>query len=337
MYDWFIDVRLTLKARLPKKMFKAQCKVFYQRCLSEQEEPVPKEKRIVFSNIWVRNWMHEYNVSLRKSNKSFQITQKGTKENIAEYLKIIWTVRKFFLDNYGDEPTIINGDQMALYRTESSSWKTLNLNGYEMYVRKNYNLSRERVTVFTQVSNDPTLNWKSEFFFKGKGTRTKINSADGMQYQWAPKNPYRLKHMLKTIENLSNCFHMFSAKNYAIYVLDDYSVHMAPEINATLLKRGYIFLGIGGVITRDIQVSETDLHSKLKDLYCKQEQELMAKQLRENPGKIPQPSLVEMMMMVYDAHKSLPKDYSQVFKSLLVTSALNGSEDYLVSKKYAAW
>ena len=44
IYDWFIDVRLIFKARLPKKMFKAQCKMFYQRWLSEQAGPVSEEK-----------------------------------------------------------------------------------------------------------------------------------------------------------------------------------------------------------------------------------------------------------------------------------------------------
>ena len=30
MYDWFVDIRSSLKARLPEAMFKAQCKIFYE-------------------------------------------------------------------------------------------------------------------------------------------------------------------------------------------------------------------------------------------------------------------------------------------------------------------
>ena len=30
LFEWFIDVRSSLKARLPRKMFKTQCKVFYE-------------------------------------------------------------------------------------------------------------------------------------------------------------------------------------------------------------------------------------------------------------------------------------------------------------------
>ena len=41
--------------------------------------------------------------------------------------------------------------------------------------------------------------------------------------------------MLYTILNLTNRFNIFTSKNYAIYVLDDYSVHIIPEIKEALL------------------------------------------------------------------------------------------------------
>ena len=37
-----------------------------------------------------------------------------------------------------------------------------------------------------------------------------------------------------------------------------------PEIKAALLRKGYIFVGIGGGVTGDIQINDTDLHSPLK-------------------------------------------------------------------------
>ena len=93
--------------------------------------------------------MQEYNVSLRKPNKRYQIKQGDRKERIYEYIKNVWTVRKFSIDNFSVDPPIINGDQMHLHRNESSTQKTLNIKGYETYVEENYSLSRERVTAFT--------------------------------------------------------------------------------------------------------------------------------------------------------------------------------------------
>ena len=60
LFDWFIDIRGTLKAHLPRKMFKTQCKIFYDQWLAQQPEEVPEDKKIVFSNRWIKGWMSEY-------------------------------------------------------------------------------------------------------------------------------------------------------------------------------------------------------------------------------------------------------------------------------------
>ena len=47
LFDWFIDIRGTLKARLPRKMFKTQCKIFYELWLAQQSKEVPEDKKIL--------------------------------------------------------------------------------------------------------------------------------------------------------------------------------------------------------------------------------------------------------------------------------------------------
>ena len=274
--------------------------------------------------------MREYGVSLRHPNKRFQIKQADREERVFEYLKDIWTVRKFVLDNFGLDPPVINGDQMPLHRNESSFQKTLNFTGMDTYVKENYNLSRERVTVFTQVSSDPDLTLKPEFVFKGKGTRTSLHPPDGIKYNWAPKGSYCLEQMLYTISNLPNRYNIFTPENYAIYVLDDYSVHIMPEIKEAFLKTGYVPVIIGGGVTGDIQINDTDLHSPLKAKYRELEQLLITDQLKANPKKIPRPSRVDMMRMLSE---SFEIDVVMHFKSLWVTNALDGSKDYLVSER----
>ena len=44
------------------------------------------------------------------------------------------------------------------------------------------------VTIFTQVNDDPTLNLKPEFVFKGKDARRTNIASDDMQYQRALKD-----------------------------------------------------------------------------------------------------------------------------------------------------
>ena len=139
--------------------------------------------------------------------------------------------------------------------------------------------------------------------------------------------------MLKTIQNLSNRFNMFTLKKYAIYVLDDYSVHLIPEIKEALLKCGYILVVIGGGVTGGIQVDDTDVHSPLNAKYRQLEQGLMIHQLAENPQKIPQPNRNDMMRMLDGSFRSSKIDFSSRFKVLWVTNTLDGSEDHLVLER----
>ena len=82
---------------------------------------------------------------------------------------------------------------MPLNRNESASQKLLSLKLEEVLLKENYRFSRERVTCFTQLCSDPKTELKSEFVFKGKGTRTHLTLPKGVHYQWAPKGSYRIE------------------------------------------------------------------------------------------------------------------------------------------------
>ena len=114
-------------------------------------------------------WMREYGVSLKKPNKRYAIKQEDRIQRLAEYLKNIWRIRKYFLHHYKIDPPIINGDQMPLHRNESCGQKTLAMKNEDVFVKENYMLSRERITCFTQVASVPSIKLNTEFVFKGKG------------------------------------------------------------------------------------------------------------------------------------------------------------------------
>ena len=84
-----------------------------------------------------------------------------------------------------------------------------------------------------------------------------MNPPKGMNVQFAVKGSYRLENMLEMVKQLKNRHNLFSQKDYALYILDDYSVHLLPELRASLLKKGYVLVVIGGGITGDVQVNDT--------------------------------------------------------------------------------
>ena len=139
--------------------------------------------------------------------------------------------------------------------------------------------------------------------------------------------------MLATISNLPNRYNPFTIKNFGIYVLDDYSVHLMPEVKSALLKRGYILVGIGGGVTGDIQINDRDIHSPLKKKYRELERELMITQLRSEPNKIPKPNRNDMMRMLVESNDSIDVDIPARYKALWVTNKLDGSEDHLASER----
>ena len=150
---------------------------------------------------------------------------------------------------------------MPLHRNESASQKTLSLKSEEVFVKENYMLSRERVTCFTQLELNP------EFVFKGKGKWIHLTPSKGVHYQWATKGSYRTEQILGMINKLPSRFNMFTEQSFAIYVLDDYSAHLMPAVRQALFKKEYDLVIIGGGITADIQINDTNCHCDLKKYY----------------------------------------------------------------------
>ena len=110
--------------------------------------------------------MKEYNVSFRKPSERHALKKEDRVVRIQDYLKNIWMIREYFLERYGIDPSIINGDQIPLHRNECTSQKTLPLSSETVFVKKNYMRSRERVTCFIQLCSGPKVTLRDQIYFK---------------------------------------------------------------------------------------------------------------------------------------------------------------------------
>ena len=167
----------------------------------------------------------------------------------------------------------------------------------ETFVKENHHLERERTTAFTQIAFDPNVVVPLKFVFKGKHP-PKTSPPNGVKYHWAPKDSYHQEQLLETIKNLPNRFNIFSLANFAIYVLDDYAVHLIPEVRQALWKRGYILVITGGGTTGFVEVNDTHLHRVLKSEYLKKESQLMLQKLSDHLQKVQAPDRNDMMEML---------------------------------------
>ena len=155
-------------------------------------------------------------------------------------------MRNYSIRKHNIVPPVVNGDQMPIHRNESSEQKNASVQEPK-YIRERKPHVGFQGNVFYHF-----------FFFQ----RDKSH-----------------EHLRKTILNLPNRYNMFSEKNVSIYVLDDYAVHLTPDVRKTLYERDYILGLIGGGITCDAQINDTHMHPALKRHYRDEEAELMLKKL----------------------------------------------------------
>ena len=211
MFQWFIDVRTALKGRISLKFFQWKCKQLHQAHIEykehEGETVTDEERNLNFSWTWVYSWMQQYRVSLKRPNKRYALPQAVRKKIIVQFLKNIWHLRHYFLKDmasnlwYGRGGG--GGDQMPLHRSEQTSRTTMNFAGVETYVKEDYMLSRERVTVYTQISSQADAPTPApDFVFKVMGQRVKLNPPPGVHIQWIPSVTFRLEHIKQTLSHL---------------------------------------------------------------------------------------------------------------------------------------
>ena len=166
LFHWLADIRESLKGRLPLRLFTLKAQQLYAEWLTQN--PVTEDQILKFSNKWIKSWEKEYGLSVRKPNKRYSIKKEDLFIRLRDYLQNVWAVRRYFIEKYGVDPPIINGDQMPLHKNESSQEKTLAFKGEDTFIKENHKLSREQVTVFTQVAsvNDTDLHRRLKALYR---------------------------------------------------------------------------------------------------------------------------------------------------------------------------
>uniref|UniRef100_A0A0L8FW60 Uncharacterized protein n=1 Tax=Octopus bimaculoides TaxID=37653 RepID=A0A0L8FW60_OCTBM len=276
LFERFVDVRTLLHARLPQTLFLLKAEKFCEGWTYQLADTQTEEK-LCFSK--------KYGVSLKFPNKCTSIPKEQCIECIPDYLKNILSVHCYFLDKFGVDPPTINGDQMPLHQNKS---------------RRQASLFRNQDTFVLEMYHSI----HPEFVFKGTGKRPPLlNALPRMRYQWSPKG-----QLLCTIENLPNRVNMFSHANFAIYMLNDYMVHLMPEVRNALWKRGYVLVIIGVVSP---------------DLFNKIEKARKLEKLVQTLNKIPTPNQSKMMQMLHQAHADYKIDAEAAFKLMWATNAFD--------------
>ena len=172
LFNYFIDIRYSLKGRLPQHILLSKAKQLYEEYCVLKAEAGKKPQKLKITRKWLQKWCKDYRISLKHPNKQFSITQEVRKRRIIQFLKNVWTVRYWWKAKYKADPQILSSDQIPLHQNESGSQKSLNFSGSDQscFVKENHDLTRERSTVMTIASSSNAIKTPPlEFVFKGKG------------------------------------------------------------------------------------------------------------------------------------------------------------------------
>ena len=99
-----IDIRMSLKGRLPMFMLQAKAIELYERYSELKREAGETPEQLTINKSWVQRWATERHISLRCPNKRFSISQDARKRRIIQFLMNMWEVRRFWLHHYKREP-----------------------------------------------------------------------------------------------------------------------------------------------------------------------------------------------------------------------------------------
>ena len=241
----------------------------------------PVEEQLKFGDEWVKQWEAEYGVSLCKPNKHYTLSYDNLCIRLKDYLKNIWTVRNFFPKTYRVDCPFIEMNPPLKKQWRSKTWI----------------LTSRKITAFhtkelLSLCKSPLIQLLTLFlyFLQGERNENKLNPPERVKVQGSDSGSYRLEQMLQTLKNLPNRNrNPFTKKDWEIYVLDNYAVHIMSEIRKALWDRSYVLVLMGGGITDFIQQNDTHIHQRLKN-HRNSESALMIDKLQAKKNKVPSPT-----------------------------------------------
>ena len=127
LYEWFVGLRYAIDW----KNLAAQNRSRGKRCLARFPRSVIRQKLLGLledhayavllngkrvlnfqpSNRWLRQWEHEYGLSMRKANRKFEVPRDVLQERLHIGWANIYRIRKFMKSVLGYEPVVLNWDQ----------------------------------------------------------------------------------------------------------------------------------------------------------------------------------------------------------------------------------
>ena len=87
LFDYFIEIRYSLKGRLPQHIVLSKGRQLYEEYCILKTDAGKEPDKLKITRKWLQEWCKDYRFSLKYPNKQFSLTQEVRKRRIIQFLK----------------------------------------------------------------------------------------------------------------------------------------------------------------------------------------------------------------------------------------------------------
>jgi hypothetical protein len=162
LFDWFVDVRASIASTLSPKFVLMKAQSIAQELMEVQRRTGKYTSMPKVDKHWLQRWKRDHRVVFRRPNRRFKASKAVMTARLrAMWLNVIRVRRLAQLAVGNDLATKFYGcDEKPLHFNEggSKNTRTLEIAGAPaVRLKRNHAASRERVSVMTLTTSDPTM------------------------------------------------------------------------------------------------------------------------------------------------------------------------------------
>ena len=154
LFDWFLSIRASVKARLPVKLVLIKAKMIATEMLAEMRRINEFVRLPILDKNWLHRWKKEYCITLRKPTKRYKVKRTVLRERLRAMWLTNVRIRALALVCLKVDLPICGFDQKGIYMNEAGSKNVgvLALDGdTTVALKDNHAASRTRVSLMTSV------------------------------------------------------------------------------------------------------------------------------------------------------------------------------------------
>jgi len=289
LLQWFVDNIVALKCRADAMLLIEEAKRIADVL---RASGTPDADIGVIDKHWLARWRHRHGIGILCITTRFKVSFDVACDRHRCYLGNVFRLRKLWsLCHPGVEMKWFSADQKPLHFNNAGTRPTYAKRGTRrVTVAEDHNATRERYSLFTtcQTWDGGGTPPKLAVLFKASRSapilRGRIETPGFILLQFQEKGSYRSEDVCDALRFFLPAAQ--SSEESIVVILDWYSGHLTPEVQACIRELGHIAIYHGGGCTGFEQINDTHLHATVQRIMQELETKMHNKRRKDVPEKV---------------------------------------------------